>query len=128
MDAQKQPAVKDSKAKTYISSAEPGDEKDNAKHDAARGVASEQTPSADEETSSSKHSAGVKKSHKRKYVEKGSLTEATLIEEKIRARSTKNNKHETTEEDKMEERRAANRLSAFQSRQRRLDIIEDLQV
>lgn len=33
-----------------------------------------------------------------------------------------------TEEERMNERRAANRLSAFQSRQRRKTIIEDLQV
>jgi hypothetical protein len=127
MDDKKPPAVRDIKAKKSVSSTEPGDEHDKAKHAAREAVVStSETQSADEE-SSSKHPGGVKRSYKRKYVEKGSLTEATLIEEKMRARSTKN-KHLTTEEDRIEERRAANRLSAFQSRQRRLDIIEELQV
>ena len=64
---------------------------------------------------------------KRKYVEKGSLTEAQLIEEKRRSKSSKHTSLKT-EEEKRQERRAANRLSAFQSRQRRLNAIAELQV
>jgi bZIP transcription factor len=61
----------------------------------------------------------------KKYVGKNSLTEEELIKAKILSRE-KNNDN-LTEDDKKEQRRAANRLSAFQSRQRRKIIIEDLQ-
>jgi regulator of replication initiation timing len=62
----------------------------------------------------------------KKHVEKGSLTEAALVEAK-RVVTNGKSKDQMTEEEKREERRAANRLSAFRSRQRRSDIIEDLQ-
>ena len=59
----------------------------------------------------------------KKFVGKNSLTESALIAAKEAARS----KQAVTVEEKKEQRRAANRLSAFQSRQRRRVIIEDLQ-
>jgi hypothetical protein len=62
-----------------------------------------------------------------RHVEKGSLTEAELLEDKIRAKKSKR-KNLMTEEEQWEERRAANRLAAFQSRQRRKIIIKELQV
>jgi len=63
----------------------------------------------------------------KKFVEKNSLTEAALIEAKLRVKNSNKNKPITTEDEKRDERRAANRLSAFQSRQRRKIVIEDLQ-
>ena len=63
----------------------------------------------------------------KKYVEKGSLDESELIDARDQARRAKR-KHDMTQEEKAEERRAANRLSAFQSRKRRIAIIEDLWV
>lgn len=63
----------------------------------------------------------------KKFVEKNSLTEAALIEAKLRVKNSNKNKPVTTEDEKRDERRAANRLSAFQSRQRRKIVIEDLQ-
>jgi hypothetical protein len=62
-----------------------------------------------------------------RHVEKGSLTEAELLEDKIRAKKSKR-KDLMTEEEQWEERRAANRLAAFQSRQRRKITINELQV
>ena len=59
----------------------------------------------------------------KKYVEKGSLTEEALIIAKLQVQK----KGSKTEHDKKEERRLANRLSAFQSRVRRKTIIEVLQ-
>jgi hypothetical protein len=59
----------------------------------------------------------------KKYVEKGSLTEEALIKAKLLVQK----KGPKTERDKKEERRVANRLSAFQSRIRRKTIIEGLQ-
>jgi hypothetical protein len=59
----------------------------------------------------------------KKYVEKGSLTEEALIKAKLQVQK----KGPKTELDKKEERRVANRLSAFQSRIRRKTIIEGLQ-
>lgn len=64
----------------------------------------------------------------KRYVEKGSLTEAELLAAKQRVKSSIKRKKQVTEEDKKEERRISNRLSAFQSRNRRLGIIQDLQV
>jgi hypothetical protein len=64
-----------------------------------------------------------RRSDGRKYIEKGSLTEEELIAAKQEATA----KVAHSEEEKMDQRRAANRLSAFQSRQRRKIIIEDLQ-
>lgn len=55
---------------------------------------------------------------------KGSLVEEELIRAKQEARSK--NPEDMTADEKKEERRIANRLSAFQSRQRRKAIIEDL--
>lgn len=65
----------------------------------------------------------------RNYVQKNSLTEAQLMaaREATRDNLKRKAKQELTEDDKKEDRRAANRLSAFQSRQRRKMIIEDLQ-
>ena len=65
----------------------------------------------------------------RNYVQKNSLTEAELLaaREQTRTNLKRKAKTELTEDDKKEDRRAANRLSAFQSRQRRKMIIEDLQ-
>ena len=71
--------------------------------------------------------AGAYRIDGKKLVEKNSLTEESLIEEKIRAKIRCKNKDSMTEDDKRDERRAANRLSAFQSRQRRKIVIEDLQ-
>lgn len=62
----------------------------------------------------------------KKHVEKGSLTLEALLEAKEAAKCDKP-KEDMTEDDKREERRAANRLSAFQSRTRRKVIIGDLQ-
>lgn len=62
-----------------------------------------------------------------RHVEKGSLTESALVEAKIRAKRVRN-RDEMTEEERWTEKRAANRLAAFQSRQRRKIIIDDLQV
>jgi hypothetical protein len=59
----------------------------------------------------------------KKYVEKGSLTEEVLIKAKLQLQK----KGPKTEHDKKEERRVANRLSAFQSRSRRKTIITGLQ-
>jgi hypothetical protein len=59
----------------------------------------------------------------KKYVEKGSLIEEALIKAKLQVQK----KGPKTDHDKKEERRVANRLSAFQSRVRRKDIIEGLQ-
>jgi hypothetical protein len=59
----------------------------------------------------------------KQYVEKGSLTEEALIKAKLQVLK----KGSKTEEDKKEERRVANRLSAFQSRIRRKATIEGLQ-
>lgn len=63
----------------------------------------------------------------RNYVQKGSLTEETLVAARNAARTNLKQKSNVTDEDKKEDRRAANRLSAFQSRQRRKMIIDDLQ-
>ena len=63
----------------------------------------------------------------KKLVEKNSLTEEALVAAKIRAANTCKYKTFLSKDDKKEERRAANRLSAFQSRQRRKVAIEDLQ-
>ena len=65
----------------------------------------------------------------RAYIQKNSLTEAELVKarEETRTNLKRKAKEELTEDDKREDRRAANRLSAFQSRQRRKMIIEDLQ-
>ena len=62
----------------------------------------------------------------KKRVEKGSLNLQELVEAKERAKTGKS-KCQMTEQEKKAERRAANRLSAFQSRQRKKNIIEDLQ-
>jgi phosphoketolase len=62
----------------------------------------------------------------KKYVEKGSLTEEALIEAKLQVQK-KGANGPKTEHDKKEERRVANRLSAFQSRIRRKTTIEGLQ-
>lgn len=67
-----------------------------------------------------------RRSDGKKHVEKGSLNLEDLIEAKNRAISKNKNKVFKTEEEIKEERRAANRLSAFQSRQRRKIIIDDL--
>ena len=65
----------------------------------------------------------------RNYVQKNSLTETELLAAREQTRTNLKRKAKTdlTEDDKKEDRRAANRLSAFQSRQRRKMIIEDLQ-
>lgn len=69
----------------------------------------------------------------KKHVAKGSLTEQGLLEEKMKlnamaSQNTGDPDHVATDDDvKREQRRAANRLSAFQSRQRRKIIIDDLQ-
>jgi hypothetical protein len=60
----------------------------------------------------------------KQYVEKGSLTEEALIKAKLQVQK----RGSKTEQDKKEERRVANRLSAFQSRIRRKAIIEGLLV
>jgi hypothetical protein len=73
------------------------------------------------------HAQGALRADGKKYVEKGSLTEAELVEAKSRSKLSKG-KDQMTEDEKRDERRAANRLSAFQSRHRRMSIIEDLQV
>lgn len=59
----------------------------------------------------------------KKYVERGSLNEEALIKAKLQVQK----KGSKTEQDKKEERRVANRLSAFQSRIRRKTIIVGLQ-
>jgi hypothetical protein len=65
----------------------------------------------------------------RNYVQKNSLTEQEILSarEETRASVKRKNKEEITEADRREDRRVANRLSAFQSRQRRKKTIEDLQ-
>lgn len=70
--------------------------------------------------------APKKRSDGKKHVEKGSLNLHDLIQAKKRAQLANQTKPEITDDDKKQERRAANRLSAFQSRQRRKLIIEDL--
>lgn len=62
----------------------------------------------------------------RRLVERGSLVESELMEAVRKVRSNKD-KDSMTEDEKREERRAANRLSAFQSRKRRKSVIEGLQ-
>lgn len=78
-------------------------------------------------TEAAPQSPGQAQLRKRRYVEKGSLTEAQLLDERNNSRCFESTGL-VTNDDRMEERRAANRLSAFQSRQRRLTVIEDLQV
>ena len=80
-----------------------------------------------EENTGKEKKAAAYRSDGVRHVEKGSLTEAELVKAKIDAKSSKQ-KDQMTEEERRVERRAANRLSAFQSRQRRKIIIEDLQV
>lgn len=62
----------------------------------------------------------------RKLVRKGSVNEKLLVEEWEKVKSRKK-EGKMTEQDKREERRASNRLSAYRSRERRKIIIEDLQ-
>lgn len=62
----------------------------------------------------------------KKYVEKGSLTEAQLIKAKERATAAKR-KRDATLEEKKEARRASNRLCAFQARQRSKQAAKELQ-
>lgn len=62
----------------------------------------------------------------RRLVKRGSLNEAELIKAMRQVRSSRD-KDSMTEDEKLEERRTANRLSAFQSRKRRLAVIDDLQ-
>jgi hypothetical protein len=71
----------------------------------------------------------TKRKDGRNYVQKNSLTEEALLKARDETRSSmkRKAKEQLTEQDKAEDRRAANRLSAFQSRQRRKMIIEDLQ-
>ena len=82
-----------------------------------------------ENTEDDRPSKAQKTEGGRKYVQKNSLEERQLLEDRDRARAVLKNKkeQEITQEDIMAEKRAANRLSAFQSRQRRKLIIEDLQ-
>ena len=63
------------------------------------------------------------------FPERNSLEEEKLLRERdeIRARMEAKGPEGVTQDDLMEERRAANRLSAFQSRQRRNTLIKDLQ-
>ena len=63
------------------------------------------------------------------YVKKNSLSEAGLLNAGKKARSDLKRKAKTdaTDQDRKDDRRTANRLSAFQSRQRRKMVIEDLQ-
>lgn len=55
------------------------------------------------------------------------VSESDLLQEKMRCRAKNIQAKHKTEDDKIAERRAANRLSAFQSRQRRKVVIETLQ-
>jgi hypothetical protein len=57
-------------------------------------------------------------------VKKGSLCETALLQAKLEAAQ----RGSLSEADRKKARRAANRLAAFQSRQRRKEIIADLQV
>ena len=65
----------------------------------------------------------------RKYVKKYALNEDELIQQRdeIRARLKGKTPREMTKEEFLEEQRAANRLSAFQSRKRRQNMIDELQ-
>lgn len=62
----------------------------------------------------------------KKHVEKGSLKLEDLVQAKQKA-AAKTQEDEGDEEARRDQKRAANRLSAFQSRQRRKIIIDDLQ-
>ena len=64
----------------------------------------------------------------RAYVPKNSLTEEALLADRERARAIlkRKKKSEITPEDIAEERKTSNRLSEFQSRQRRKKIVDDL--
>jgi hypothetical protein len=86
-------------------------------------------PAASEVDAPKKAGTVSRRKDGRNYVQKNSLTEAELISarEEIRASVKRKSKEEISEEDRYEDRRVANRLSAFQSRQRRKKIIEDLQ-
>ncbi|GAX11995.1 hypothetical protein FisN_8Lh089 [Fistulifera solaris] len=64
-----------------------------------------------------------RRSDGRRLVKKGSLCETALLEAKLEAAQKGN----VSEADRKKARRAANRLAAFQSRQRRKEIIADLQ-
>jgi hypothetical protein len=80
-------------------------------------------------TSSEKHSGEAavedrRRSDGRRLVKKGSLCETALLQAKLEAAQKGN----LSEADRKKARRAANRLAAFQSRQRRKEIIADLQV
>lgn len=74
-----------------------------------------------------RRSSGAYRIDGKKLVEKNSLTEESLIEQKIQAKIKCKNTAAMTDDDKRDARLAANRLSAFQSRQRRKIVIEDLQ-
>ena len=65
-----------------------------------------------------------RRSDGRRLVKKGSLSETALLHAKLQAAQ----KCSLSEADRKKARRAANRLAAFQSRQRRKEIIADLQV
>lgn len=65
-----------------------------------------------------------RRSDGRRLVKKGSLSETALVQAKLEAAQ----KGSLSEADRKKARRAANRLAAFQSRQRRKEIIADLQV
>jgi hypothetical protein len=100
------------------------DEEEPASVAQANGTASEsQEGSGQEDGGSSKKAVVGRRKDGRNYVQKNSL----VAREEARSNLKRKNTEELTEDDRKDDRRAANRLSAFQSRQRRKLIIEDLQ-
>jgi len=81
-----------------------------------------------EDTESFEHFSGRTRSDGRAYVPKNSLTEEMLLAARNRARENlkRKKKADVTDEDIAEERKTSNRLSEFQSRQRRKKIVDDL--
>mmetsp|Transcript_16388 Transcript_16388/g.31155 ORF Transcript_16388/g.31155 Transcript_16388/m.31155 type:complete len:279 (-) Transcript_16388:92-928(-) len=80
------------------------------------------------DTESTEQFSGKTRSDGRAYVPKNSLTEEMLLADRNRAREKlkRKKKADVTMEDIAEERKTSNRLSEFQSRQRRKKIVDDL--
>ena len=95
---------------------------------AAAAAPSGKAKSSNNDNTTERESAAARKTGK-KYVQKNSLNEQELLQQRdeIRARIKNKETNQLTEEEIAEDRRATNRLSAFQSRKRRKMIIEDLQ-
>uniref|UniRef100_A0A7S2YB06 BZIP domain-containing protein n=1 Tax=Entomoneis paludosa TaxID=265537 RepID=A0A7S2YB06_9STRA len=101
-----------------------GEDQDTKSTEEARGSDSD-TPHGDGSTRPTK----THRSDGRKYVEKNSLSEAELLEERDRVRATLRSKKATstvTKEEAKAGRRASNRLSAFLARKRNKAAIDEL--